>query len=145
MHSSLQVYQKNYVQALYQNMMNLSHHKIAMGLVIGIFFSVLPTFGLGLFFSLLLSWLRKWNLIATFTSSLLSNFLIIPSIYFYDFIVGNWILGQRYAGQIVITPKSLEYLGLEVYLGGIILATISCVLLYLFIHTAARYYPEKKR
>ena len=117
-------------------------HKIAMGLAVGIFFSVLPTFGWGILVSLLLAWYKKWNIIATYLGTL----FIFPlsDFYFSEYQLGNWLIGQHQAGSLMITSENVKYVAFEVYLGGIIVAVISSVFIYFMVYPILAKYNKRK-
>ncbi|MEI7905523.1 MAG: DUF2062 domain-containing protein, partial [Candidatus Firestonebacteria bacterium] len=71
---------KRILQFLYLKVIRLNDtpHKIALGVAIGVFIAVFPTFGLGFIFSVFFAWLLSANKAAALIGTLVGNPLFTP-------------------------------------------------------------------
>ena len=123
---------------------NATSHKLAMGLAVGVFFSILPTFGVGMIISLLLAWYKKWNVISTYFGTLITNPFNATFIYFFDYKLGNWIINGNQTGFLTVSWQSLKDIALELYLGGFILACFCSIVLYFLLYGIAEKYKQNR-
>ena len=61
---------------------NSTPNRIALGAAIGVFLSVIPTFGIGMVVALLIAWRLRLNLLATYFGTLVVNPLNSSFVYF---------------------------------------------------------------
>jgi len=71
---------------------NDSPQKIARGFAIGVFWGILPTFGLAIIFSLPTAVLLRANKIASVLGTFVANPLTTPFIYAFSYKIGQWVL-----------------------------------------------------
>ena len=108
----------------------LSHtspHQIAFGAAIGVFFSVIPTFSLGMFMTLL-------NLLAAYLGTLVVNPLNSPVVYFINYKIGSWLLRIGAPLHLPATLAEVGGIAKQVYLGGVVLGAAAAVLAYFLIY-----------
>jgi uncharacterized protein len=122
---------------------------IAGGFALGLFLSVVPTFGLGMVAALALAPLLKLNLPATYAGTLIVNPFTGFFFYAADYFVGAWILGIENAARVPSTFAEAKdfILGapLPWYLGGIILAAVLSLVAYVGLFLAARGVQNRRR
>ena len=124
---------------------NTSSHQIALGAAIGAFFSIIPSFSIGMFVALLIAWKKKLNLFSTYLGTLLINPLTSPFVYLINYKVGNFILGNNSAATFPIKLYDIKQIIEQLYLGAIINATIVSILMYLAIYFIISKYRQAKR
>jgi len=69
-----------------------SPEKIALGLAIGVFWGIIPTFGFAILFSLPTAFLFKGNKLAAILGTFVANPFTTPFIYAFEYKVGQLIL-----------------------------------------------------
>jgi hypothetical protein len=122
---------------------------VAGGFALGLFLSVIPTFGLGMVAALALAPLLKLNLPATYAGTLVVN--PFTGVFFYaaDYFVGAWILGIENAAKIPTTfAEAKEFIlgaPLPWYLGGIILAAALAIVAYVGIYWGVRRFQNRRK
>ena len=115
----------------------LSHtspHQIALGAAIGVFFSVIPTFSLGMFMTLLIAWKARLNLLAAYLGTLVVNPLNSPVVYFINYKIGSWLLRIGAPLHLPATLAEVGGIAKQVYLGGVVLGAAAAVLAYFLIY-----------
>jgi len=123
---------------------NTSPHEIAIGSAMGVFFSIIPTFSLGMFLSLFVAWKKKYNLLSTYLGTLVVNPINSPFIYFFHYKVGSFILGDQIVGKFRVTPENFLLVAKQVYVGGIFVATISFFVVYFVLFFLVKKYRKIK-
>ena len=121
---------------------------IAFGFSLGLFMSVIPTFGVGMIAALALASVFKANFLAAYLGTLVVNPVTGVFFYGFNYLIGSWILGGE-AG--LALPRSFSELwpllgtiGKQLYLGGLILASALSALSYLAVFNAVRIYRKRK-
>ncbi len=71
---------------------NDSPHKLAMGFAIGVFWGIMPTFGIAIIFSLPTAVLLKANKVTTILGTFVSNPFTTPFFYAFSYKMGSFIL-----------------------------------------------------
>lgn len=122
---------------------------IAKGIALGVSVDFLPTFGLGALFAYLFATLGKVNRIAAVLTSLAFKWLIIP-FYAANFMVGRFILGQPMDEVVVSTGfsfslDSVKNLSSAFFLGSVINALVSGVIVYFISRTLIIGFRERKK
>ncbi len=107
-----------------------SVHDIALGMGIGAFISVFPTFGLGTFLVLLFHRFIKFNLIAALAASLISNPFTSPFFMIFSFKVGAFILGTRIEFSLDHWQEKLGDTGIIILIGSLIVSGAVALLAY---------------
>ena len=129
-------------------MLNDSPRGIAVGFAVGLFLSVIPTFGLGMVAALALAPLLGANLVSTYLGTLIVN--PFTAIFFYglDYAVGAAILGD---GRQVQLPRTLSdclatarEIVLPLYVGGVVVAAVVSVASFAIILRAATSYRRRR-
>ena len=127
--------------------LNDTSHGIALGFAVGLFLSVIPTFGLGMIAALALAPLLRANLVSTYLGTLVVNPLTGMFFYGLDYLVGSWVLGGGGEVELPRTlARALELAGtvaLPLYLGGFILAAVLSLTAYTVIFLGAKMYQSK--
>jgi len=127
--------------------LNDSPHGIALGFAVGLFLSVIPTFGIGMVLAIALTPLLRTNLVATYLGTLVVN--PVTGMFFYglDYLTGSWLLG---GGGGVELPRTLGQalalagtVALPLYLGGFILALLLSILSYSLIFLGVKIYKSR--
>ncbi len=105
---------------------NDSPEKLARGFAIGVFWGVLPTFGLAALFSLPTAILLKANRLTAIVGTFVSNPFTIPFYILWATQIGNFILkiGKFHFSWQIFNIKYLLLLSRSLLVGSIILATI---------------------
>lgn len=109
---------------------NTTEHRIAMGAAIGLFLSIIPTFGIGMVLALLIAWFFRLNLLATYLGSLIVNPVTGPFVYLLDYKIGSLIFGTQL--KIPKNVSDFTSISFESYVGGAFLSLVlSCLLYYI--------------
>ncbi|HUT62329.1 MAG TPA: DUF2062 domain-containing protein [Anaerolineae bacterium] len=126
---------KKRIKALAHSIFHLNDtpHGIAWGVALGMFFSILPTFGLGMIVALALSSFVKANPVSTYLGTLVVNPFNGALVYALDYWVGSFFLGETGVFFVPQNLKDLEILGGRLYLGGILVSSILSSVSYLII------------
>ncbi|MCD6574741.1 DUF2062 domain-containing protein [Candidatus Aerophobetes bacterium] len=111
---------------------NDSPEKLARGFAIGVFWGVLPTFGLAALFSIPMAVVLKANRLTAFLGTLISNPLTTPFFMLWGTYLGNFILR---ASPITFSWKILNLgellkISKSLFLGTLILASLLSILSY---------------
>ena len=104
--------------------LNDTPHGIALGVSLGMFLSILPTFGIGMIVALALAPFLRANPVSTYLGTLVVNPLNGTLVYSFNYWIGSLLLGSE---SLFFMPDSfgdLKILGGRLYLGGII---VSCI------------------
>lgn len=120
-------------------------HRFAMGISIGIFFTIVPTVGIGLLLAVMMSVALNGNKLVAIAVSFLSNPLTFVPISYPSFLIGNFILVKteyRFPWDI-IPPENerwsemfLRYLTfwqeifLPIFIGSLLLGTVVALIAY---------------
>lgn len=99
-----------------------SVNEIALGMGIGTFISVFPTFGLGTPLVLLLNRFMKFNLISALAASLISNPFTSPFFMVFSFKVGSAILGTEVEFDLENWKQNLGDTGLIMLMGSLVVS-----------------------
>jgi uncharacterized protein (DUF2062 family) len=121
-----------------------SPRQIALGTAIGVFFSIIPTFGIGMLIALLIAWKKKLNLLATYLGTLVVNPITSSFVYFIHYKLGSFILGNTNSVNLPITSHDIKFIAQQVYLGGIIISAIMSVLVYFLLYSIVVKYRERR-
>ncbi len=111
-----------------------SPHQIAMGAALGLFLSVIPTFAVGMVLAIYIAHKMRWNLLATYVGTMIVNPFTFSFFYASDYAVGSFLLGKEILISEPITWQLVPSIAGQLYLGGVIVAAISAVLLYFFLY-----------
>ena len=132
-------------------LLNDTPHGIALGFAVGLFLSVIPTFGVGMVVALALAPLIRGNLVSTYLGTLVVNPVTGAFFYGLNYLIGCKLLGMT-VGEGVVFPKHLfqlphlvESVARPLYLGGFLLATVLSLLAYGAIFKGTMIYQEEKR
>jgi len=127
--------------------LNGTPHGIAAGFALGLFLSVIPTFGLGMVAALALAPLLRLNLVATYAGTLVVNPLTGVFFYAADYFIGAWVLGIKDAVRIPSSFAEAKALILGAplpwYLGGTILAAVLSLIAYAGLYLAVRSFQKR--
>lgn len=122
---------------------------IAKGIALGVSVDFLPTFGLGALFAYLFATVGKVNRIAAVLTSLAVKWLIIP-FYAADIMMGRFVLGRP--AENIDVPKgfswsldSVKSLSDAFFLGSVINALVSGVVVYFIARTLLKSFRERKK
>jgi len=122
---------------------NVTPNQIAMGFVIGLALSIIPTFGVGMLLALIIAWLMDYHLISTYIGTLIVNPLTAPPVYLFNYSIGLSIVNAPSIGNFAFSFETLKEVALELYLGSIIVAIVSCALSYILIYDTIIFYRKK--
>jgi len=123
---------------------NTSPKQIALGTSIGIFFSIIPTFSIGMFLSLFIAWKKKYNMIATYLGTLVVNPVNSSIIYFLHYQLGSRIIKTDVPFSWPMGWDKIGLIAKQVYLGGIIISTITSVFAYFSLYYLVSYFRKYK-
>jgi len=149
-------------------MLDDTPHSIALGAAVGVFISFTPTVGLHMVLVVLLSLFIRMNRTAALASVWLNNPLTLIPVFFFNYLVGTWLLFRRPVGwadfdQAVRTALvyrhwyenawamfiTLGRLTLEIawplWLGSVIVATAISVPTYFVVRWLATKYHRARR
>lgn len=121
---------------------------IAGGFALGLFLSVVPTFGLGMVAALALAPVLRLNLPATYAGTLVVN--PVTGFFFYaaDYFLGAWMLGIEDAAEIPSSfAEAKEFIlraPLPWYLGGFVLALVLSLIAYSGIFWGVRRFRKRR-
>jgi len=126
-----------------------SPQKIALGLAIGVFWGIMPTFGFAILFSLPSALLLKGNRLAAILGTFVANPLTVPFIYPFGYKIGQLILKTTplpFSWEL-FRLESLLSLSKSLLVGSIFLAIGLAILTYflvlqIIVRYRARHYRE---
>lgn len=121
-----------------------SVNEIALGMFIGTFISVFPTFGFGTPLVLVFNRFIKFNLIAALAASLISNPFTSPFFMMFSFKVGSWVLGTKIKFSLENWKENLEDTGLVMLLGSLIVSGTIGLLAYFITKYVITKYRNRK-
>ena len=124
---------KNFIKKILRT--NDSPKKIALGLAIGVFWGITPTFGFAILFSLPTAFLFRGNKLAAILGTFVANPFTTPFVYAFEYKVGQLIL------KTAPLPFSWDIFNLEnllnisksLLVGGIFLAIALALLTYFLV------------
>lgn len=122
-----------------------SINEIALGMSIGTFISVFPTFGFGTLLVLFFHRFIKFNLIAAFAASLISNPFTSPFFMLSSFKVGAWILDAHVSFSLEKWKENLKHTGLIILLGSIIVSGLMAVAVFFITKLIVARYRQRKQ
>ncbi len=123
---------------------NSSPRQIAAGASVGIFLSVIPTFAIGMFLALFVAWKKKWNLAATFLgTALVVNPFSASFFYLMEYKLGSLLIGEATTSNLSFSLGDLTLIAEQVYLGGLIMATVISIISYFLIFYLVERHREK--
>ncbi|MEA3485239.1 MAG: DUF2062 domain-containing protein [Candidatus Aerophobetes bacterium] len=125
---------------------NDSPQKIARGFAIGIFWGILPTFGLAIIFSLPTAVFLRANKISSILGTFVSNPLTAPFIYAFSYKIGQWVLGHSsltFSWKFINIEELLNISG-SLLVGSVIFAiTTSLATYFLVLKIVAKHHQRK--
>lgn len=107
-----------------------SVEEIALGMAVGTFISVFPTFGFGTVLVLLLHRFVKFNLVAALAASLISNPVTSPFFMLFSFKVGAAILNSQIHFNLENWEENLKDTGLIMLLGSTVVSGSLSIIAY---------------
>jgi len=109
-----------------------SPQKIALGLAIGVFWGIMPTFGFAILFSLPTALLFKGNRLAAILGTFVNNPLTFPFVYALGIRIGQLVLGSAPVpfSLAFFRVESLLSVGKSLLVGSIFLAAGLALLTY---------------
>lgn len=127
-----------------------SPHKAAMGLALGVFYSVSPTFGIGGALAVGTAAIFRFSKIAAVVGSVLINPVISPFFWAFSLKLGCWLTGTEAAplAELLERGELWSAAGEAVWAymaGNIILSTSLSVIFYFLGHRAVRAYQRSRR
>ncbi|MFA5858920.1 MAG: DUF2062 domain-containing protein [Elusimicrobiota bacterium] len=125
--------------------LNDSVHGIALGFAIGLFLSVLPTFGIGMVAALALCPVLKINPVSTYAGTLLVNPFTGIFVYGFNYWVGTLVIKPGNSQGFVI-PKSFSGLldmSWQLVIGSFVNAIILFVVSYYIVSYAMQQYRKR--
>lgn len=124
---------------------NDSPKRIARGVAIGVFWGILPTFGLAIVFSIPTAFLLKANRLSAIVGTFVSNPLTWPFIYPFGFRIGQQILRVSPIDFSwgLFKLQSLLNLSKSLIVGSSLLAVGFCLLSYLVVLMAVARYRRR--
>lgn len=122
-----------------------SVNEIALGMGIGTFISVFPTFGFGTLLVLLLNRFIKFNLIAALAASLISNPFTSPFFMVFSFKVGSAILGTDIQFSLENWKENLGDTGIVMLLGSVVVSGGLAVLAFFITRLIITKLRERKK
>jgi len=123
---------------------NTSPNQIALAAAIGILFSVIPTFSIGMFTALFIAWKKNLNLLAAYLGSVVVTPLNSSIVYFINFKVGNFFSQSTQTVSLPIEAHDIKYIIKEVYFGGVINGVILSLLIYFLLYLIVLNYRRMK-
>lgn len=113
-----------------------SPEKIARGVAIGVFWGIMPTFGLAILFSIPTAFFLRANKFASIISTFISNPLTTPIFYTFGYTIGQYILNSPEIESPsffwrIIRLENLWAISKSLLLGNTLLATIMALSFYI--------------
>lgn len=115
-----------------------SPHEIALGVGIGAFWGVFPTFGLSTPLILVLYRFFHFNLITAFAGALVSNPFTSPFLLYFSYRVGALFISAPQSFDVKEWWNNLGKVGWVMLLGSTILSTVVAVILYFVAYFVAK-------
>jgi uncharacterized protein len=129
---------------------NASPQQIAMGFAVGAFIGVFPTFGLGWFLAIGLSFIFGLNFVSTIIGSVvIMNPITSPFFWSLSAFVGSFFFGKEptYILKIIKAEgffHSLNEIALIYLIGNIVVSTLTSVFFYFAVKLLVVYYRARK-
>lgn len=111
----------------------VSPNQIALGAALGLFLSIIPTFGIGAIIALIIAWLAGFNLLATYLGSMIVNPITASFFYFIGYQIGDTF----------IKTTGLKGITIKTYMGASIFSIVASFLLYLAIYYSIIYHRKR--
>jgi len=126
-----------------------SPHKAAIGLAVGVFIGIFPTFGLGALMALGLAWLFKFSKVASVVGSAIMNPITTPFFWGLSFTLGSWLTGADVSGVATMIDEGQVWDAANeiiwAYLAGnTLLSLVFAILFYLLGYKAVQAYLNRK-
>ncbi|RLE08284.1 hypothetical protein DRZ78_01345 [Candidatus Aerophobetes bacterium] len=138
----------SHIKSFVKKMMRIddSPQKIARGFAIGVFWGVLPTFGLAIVFSLPTAVLLRANKIASILGTFVSNPLTTPFVYAFSYKIGQWVLGHSSSAFSwkFINIEELLNISKSLLIGSVIFSLILSLVTYLLVLMIVSNYRRRK-
>ena len=112
--------------------------EIALGVGIGAFWGVFPTFGLSTPLILVLSRFFSFNIITAFAGALVSNPFTSPFLLYFSYRVGSLFISAPQSFDVKEWWNNLDKVGWVMLLGSTILSTVVSVILYFVAYFIAK-------
>ena len=122
---------------------NVTPNQIALGFVLGLTLSIIPTFGIGMLLAIVIAWLFDYHLISTYLGTLVVNPLTAPAIYLFNYSIGVSIVNVPSVSNFTFTFATLRDVAFELYVGSVVVALISGIFSYLLIYEMIQFYRKK--
>jgi|GEM_PF-3802286 len=122
-------------------------HNIAFGFAIGMFFGILPTFGVGGIFAIIFAQIFKASKIAALIGTFFTNPLTSPFFLSLSILIGSLFTGIQYNPDLFLTSLGtldLQTIFLKFLLGNIIVAVLCSLISYLLVYYIATKYAKRK-
>ena len=114
-----------------------SPHKAALGLAVGVFIGIFPTFGLGALLALGLAFLFRFSKVSAVVGSAIMNPVTSPVFWGLSFTLGSWLTGVEVGGlaQMFDEGKIWTTAGdvIWTYLAGNTVLAVGLALLFYFL------------
>ncbi len=125
------------VKLLFKKMLtaNDSPHKLAMGFAIGVFWGIMPTFGIAILFSLPTAVILKANKVTAILGTFVSNPLTTLLFYPFNIRIGSFILKipPFPFSWDIFKIENLWNMGKSLLVGGVISAIVTAFISYAFV------------
>jgi uncharacterized protein (DUF2062 family) len=118
-------------------------HEIALGVGIGAFWGVFPTFGLSTLLILGLYRFFRFNIITAFAGALVSNPFTSPFLLYFSYQVGALFISAPQSFDIKEWWNNLDKVGWVMLVGSTILSTVVAVILYFVAYLVAKRTQKK--
>jgi uncharacterized protein len=118
-----------------------SVHEIALGVAIGAFWGVFPTFGLSTVLTLLLYKVIRFNVIVAISAAFISNPLTSPFWLISAYEVGNFLLKSEAEFSLDTWKEDLPRIGSTLILGSMVVSSATAVIIYYM----TRYFVGRRR
>lgn len=131
--------------------LNDSPHRIALGVALGVFIAFTPTFGLQILLYVAIASIIGANKVSGIGPLFINNPLTLMPMYYAAWRLGAFIMGAPSAaapriareGEFALTLGSVAELGIELWIGSVVLGAIAAIPAYFLVLLAiARFKPK---
>lgn len=140
-HFSFKYYIHKIMEGLKNQLHKYNEHQIAFGFAIGVFYGVMPTFGIGGVISIITALLFRASPISSILGTLVVNPLTGPIFFTISMYINKLILGINLKE---VTFVELFNLNLKLLLGFVIVSVVFAIASYLIVYKIVSYYVSKR-
>lgn len=140
-HFSIKYYLSKIIEGLKNQLHKYNEHQIALGFAIGVFYGIMPTFGIGGIFSIITALLLRSSPISSILGTLTANPLTGPLFFSLSMYINYLILNIKLSQ---LSFSTLSNLNFKLLTGFVIVSLVFSIISYLITYKVVSYYISKR-